>query len=497
MSLDPSADPTAIVVVAAGEGRRKALVRTAAVATVVVVVAGAAAAGHLLGRRAGDNADAVQARRALMDKSALNAAAAEREVATLGPAIAALQARQQQLETGNAAALERLRARKSVTCAVNDTDIVEHRPVRVADAAVPFAVPFAVPLANALRDDFPCGAGNDDDDYAVNPSVSVDVVAFGALDAGPCAGAVLVRMSIQCSYRLMHGCDCGEEEDECDRFREPDPTFRWDDDWGCIRVGHSGKESLAPTLDCADVIAARAGEVVDEHTAHGGATLYWAMSGQQAIYLARASSGWPELSDAEVAPGQNHEAELKLVLRVDDSVQLPVYDLPNFFVDGPAPLDAAGAVSTGANVAPAGARVMAGLWVFPEGNGLWSVITPEGTARRYREWIDPTMSFADARITVDGVVVGDQHVCRRTADLPPAPGNPAWTTIGSDGGNDLLVEGKPPVGQELAQVRWASPFGNLWTCNNRSLAPHPAVADDPPWQSPATDEDREQTPWCF
>ena len=91
------------------------------------------------------------------------------------------------------------------------------------------------------------------------------------------------------------------------------------------------------------------------------------------------------------------------------------------------------------------------------------------------------------------VVVGDEHYCSRT-DRKPGAG---LTKVGTDkDGADLWVEGTPQPGT-LGVVLWTSPFGNLWSCNNRVTGPYGANEGDPEWEDPTTDADREQYPWCF
>lgn len=455
----------------------------ALVGSVIVVVSAVAAGAFFAGRAAGDaegkNVDVIKTKREMLRKIENSAVDAEAQVAQLKPAVLALQAKETKLEADNAAALDRLRAHWEVDCG-NDN-------VKFTTPAAP--PEGAVALGEALRGEYPCGGDGAGFMYAQEPKVSLDVVAFGEFSGGACAGATLVRVTLNCSF-IEFNQNCGGDSDGCERFKAPEPTYRLDDEWGCIRDSGvpGGKSSLTEPANCPDVVHEEDG-VAHQDVAH----LVWALRGSQAVYLSGSSDGWAELGEAEPAPGAKHVDALKLAFRSDEGVNIVVEEFPETFLLEQGQLDAVGAERMDLNVPGEGKVVGDSSVVSDEGDGAWKRVSRDGRARLYKERLDRTHDFSAAAELIKGVVVGDEHYCSRT-DRKPGAG---LTKVGTDkDGADLWVEGTPQPGT-LGVVLWTSPFGNLWSCNNRVTGPYGANEGDPEWEDPTTDADREQYPWCF
>ncbi len=474
----------------------------ARVVVVAVVVSAVVVAAGVMGDRAG-RADAssgqreiVAARLQTLERLRREAADADRDAAAQRPTIEDLKRQEAALEADNAALLSRLRAHAETSCAAADTnDVLRLEAAKDADLGLKFA--------EGLRQAFPCGVPAEQLDmgYEKQPTVTLDVVDFGAAVVGPCQGARLVRISLRCSYTEFEQ-DCDGGVDECAPFREPKPQFDWDPTWGCIRTGPGGRESLAAEGECHpdEVDQGPRAEVSEAH-------LYWLMTAHQAIYLQKSSSGWPDLSDAEVAPGQRLGVELSLAVRADSDVIAPTWSFPDRFAVNEGALFADGDIHLDvAHIGDEGRRDFGeGFVGAPTGGGRWRVTAPDGTNRIYTESLDLTQDFTDVEVAdafvgdgdKAGVVFGDEYVCQRRDDAPPQADDPRYTRVGTRLGGGVYVEGKPVSGAPLPTVLWQTPFGEAWPCTYRGAAPYPSDIDDPPWVADVDDETREQLRWCF
>ena len=117
-----------------------------------------------------------------------------------------------------------------------------------------------------------------------------------------------------------------------------------------------------------------------------------------------------------------------------------------------------------------------------DNDGRWRLITPDHRTRLYADSAPPS-SFAAAVVSVNGLILGDDHTCVRSGPAPRKD-NDLYTEVGALEGGSVVVEGNPQPGRQKI-VFWISPANVLWRCVNRAFAPwSKAVPREEPWKPP-------------
>ncbi len=451
----------------------------------VVAAAGVIGGGFFIGdhqgQELGGNARSLASPRLRIEKLSARAVDDEQAAAVLLPQNAALQASINALEAKHAGLLDKLREARQVECSPADPAApfqLRFTPARTASATV---VAVAESLRAGLLSALNASAGQE---QRSDLSVSVDVFDFGEVTAGPCKSARLVRTTFTESWvEFNQNCDKGDGS--CNDT-EPPPTFYEDDVWGCVRESRTHLKSIAEPAHCIP------DEEHDDTSSETPKSLYWLVRDKELIYLPSMSAGWGELAAQEVAPGQANEQTLGVVLRFDSEtkVELPTFpDAYRFPGNGQRVLKRVGEEKgTHTGFDDVVARLDNGL-VLSRSGDTYLMVSPDGFSADYVPDFDVPVNYTlvTPKAGVEGLVFGSDYFCA-AIDHDKV----SLKRVATHGDSPVYVPGKIEPGVVKA-LFWESPFGSLFRCSNRDVAPFPrAIPDEEPWESQMTDEKRRE-----
>ncbi|MDP2341157.1 MAG: hypothetical protein Q8O67_09375 [Deltaproteobacteria bacterium] len=454
------------------------------IVVVVVVAAGVIAAGFFAGdhqgRSMGSKARSHANPRLRIEKLTASAVEDEATAALLKPQNGTLEASIKALELKHEGLLDKLREAREVRCSPADGSFAfRFTQPAPSDAVDALAEVLRAAVLKTLQESV---------ESEGPPTVAVDVIDFAEVTGGPCRGARIVGTTFTSKW-IDFEQNCGKEgPGVCDES-EPKPTYYDDDTWGCVRVSRTEQKSLADDDDC-EVVPAESPETPETPMSER-TSLYWLARGKEIIYLSAMAGEWPALPANEVAPAQSSERELGVALRFDQATRFEIPILP-VAVSDPADdehrLERKGSepeIHTGAEEADVLWR-SDGLVVVKSAG--YRALAPDGFAQTYAPAFDlPEIKQTTLKDSLTGkIAFGDEHHCT-SSNVDKG----TLVEVGAIGKRPVFIEGKVIPGPQQF-VFWESPFGDMYRCANRDLAPWPRdIPAEKDWESLMTDEQRE------